>query len=136
MTEPAPSLVGAAMGQARANWHPQVHRLYDEDLFYFLLRFSQTRNVQQILQDIMAESGIRFYCAYAVTGYYDAVVRFWATPQYKRRLLKAITRARGEVATFQEFQASEIYYDWSETSNQRDLFGDLRCESKRSGLGW
>ena len=70
-------------------WHPQVHRYYNEELYYVALRFAPyRRDVKEKLRTALDDQGISGCCLYEIFGTYDILLRVWLTSSLLPRLLK------------------------------------------------
>jgi len=98
-------------------WHPSVHKLYGEDLHYFLIRarfFGAT--FADHVKRALDTAGVRGYCAYEVFGDYDILVRAWVT-RTKREAFRSAMSESPQVAAMAEFEAHTVRYVWSEKQN-------------------
>lgn len=105
----------ASLDQARCVWHPAAHRYYQEYCSYFLLRLRgpAPTAMADTLTRLLVQAQISSYCVYIVYGYYDGLIRVWATPQKRARLIRLFEQNRGTVENVLEFQARDIRYLWA-----------------------
>ncbi len=101
------------IGAARANWHPQVHQLLDEDLYFILFRFTRPRDISAELDELMAEAGIQNYSAYIIFGYFDGLLRVWLTPHRWQLLLRCIARRNPQISETRYLKVAALRYLWS-----------------------
>ena len=57
-------------------WHPKIHEYFNENLYYFALRFKGYRRetVRKIRDNLISE-GIIGICVYEIFGSYDILIR-------------------------------------------------------------
>lgn len=80
-------------------WHPTIHRLYNEDLYYFFLRFSPyNREALQMLKERLTDVGVSGLCLYEVFGDCDVLVRAWLTQTTLAEFYKLLDRYPSLVA--------------------------------------
>lgn len=100
-------------------WDPLVHARYDEHCYYFIIRAldpSPTRTLNSALRELLDREEIRSSSAYVVFGWYDALVRLWATEEVRRRFLRALNESGITVDGISEFRAEEIDYTFREAA--------------------
>jgi hypothetical protein len=60
-------------------WHPDVHRQFGEELFFFLIQTKPFDEHEAFggLKAVMTEFGVSAFCAYQLFGDFDILVRVW-----------------------------------------------------------
>lgn len=106
------ALTTNSVDAARLNWNPSVHRHFDEDLYFVLIRFSRAREVARGVDQIMASAGIRHYSSYVTFGHYDALLRVWLTPFHWQRLLSTLASNEQERSRILHLKVSRLDYLW------------------------
>jgi len=97
---------------SRLVWHPGVHAWYNEHCYYFLLRLRDPDlEIVHALTGLLAKSQISSFCTYALYGYYDILLRTWATVQKRARFVRLLEEQR-LIERVHEFQAISINYLW------------------------
>lgn len=100
--------------QGRLVWDPVVHRAYNEHCYYFLLRLRDPEiDVVGTIQGLLVQSKVESSCIYILYGYYDVLVRLWATDQKRGRFVKRLDEHRELIEDVKEFQAHKIEYLWA-----------------------
>jgi len=107
-----------APGNDRYLWDPRVHERFEEACYYYIIRaldpndrLSVSRAVAQIVraQDIGSGS------VYSLFGFYDVLLRMWATETVRRRFLRALHSSDLiEVDDIRDFRAEHIVYSFAE----------------------
>ncbi|HET9592817.1 MAG TPA: hypothetical protein VFP17_07865 [Solirubrobacterales bacterium] len=103
-------------GKTNYNWHPQVHAHLGENLWFFLIRFKDPTSaaVEDQMQRLLTETGVKHACEYTLYGYWDGLIRVWMTDTLKRRfvrVLKSKADALG-VEELRSFEVGALYYLW------------------------
>jgi hypothetical protein len=81
-------------------WHPIIHTLYSEDLYYFVLRFTPyTRDSLLGLKErLLEKKGATGICLYEILGDYDVLLRAWLTQTMLAEVYRTLDRYPGLVA--------------------------------------
>lgn len=100
-------------------WAPTVHEhLYDEHCYYFLLRLRNPDNnfLTTSIQEQLIRDHIPSHCIYYLYGYYDVLIRIWATGQKRARFVRDLDANRAAVEAVHEFQARNIDFLWGKAA--------------------
>ncbi|HXM50196.1 MAG TPA: hypothetical protein VN956_20310 [Pyrinomonadaceae bacterium] len=107
---------------SRLLWAPAVHQFYEETCYYFLLRLENpTGDVVGTVGHLLARALISSFCIYELFGYYDVLVRIWATSRRRNRFIKVLESNRHFIEDAREFQASSILYLWAKNQSIPNL---------------
>ena len=101
----------------RLVWDADVHtRLFSETCHFFLIRLQQFGGDSfERIEQLVQEAHVTAYCIYFVFGYYDMLLRIWATAGKRARLVEALNLAAEReqlVDETYEFQAQAVNYLW------------------------
>jgi hypothetical protein len=107
------------INRSRYLWHPSVHRHYKESCRYILLRFPEPEvgSVVAKLESTMEKALIESYNVYLVYGFYDILIRAWATPQQWDRL-SHLLGLTFQIDSHNEYHVDEVEYLWTKHPNQ------------------
>jgi hypothetical protein len=100
------------MQEDRLLWHQSVHEIAHEECSFFIFRFrsSSPSEVNQVLEQVLADQYIESYCLYMLFGHYDALLRVWARPDIRRRLVAALKELPVEIQALREMRVDSIHY--------------------------
>lgn len=102
-------------------WDPTVHKAFGEDCSYFLLRlYELTKTLIPDMETLIAEARLTATGVYKLFGYYDVLLRVWATAHQREQLIEALANDRS-VEFVDEFRVRKAYYEWSEHSHAVDI---------------
>lgn len=117
------SVAMTAPPSAAYNWHPLVHKYYQESLYFYLVRLVNTRSpsISEQAATLLRTAGVRNVCQYAVYGPSDILIRAWVNAKIHRKVLEILERERleGTVSAFTHFEATHLAYLWHDP--ERDL---------------
>ena len=103
---------------SRLLWAPAVHEFYEETCYYFLLRLENpTGDVVSTVSQLLARALISSFCVYELFGYYDVLIRIWATARRRHRFIQVLDANKHYIEDAREFQASGIQYLWAENED-------------------
>ena len=107
------------INSSRYLWHPSVHKYYKESCRYILLRFHEPEvgSVVAKLQATMEKALIESFNIYLVYGYYDILIRAWATPQQWDRL-SHLLGLTFQIDSQYEYHVDQVEYLWTKHLNQ------------------
>lgn len=88
-----------------------------------MFRLDQPKDVAEQLSHLMDRAGISHYSGYPMLGYYDGLVRFWATDRDYGNLLKATDDRTSGVSITRTLLVSSIRYTW--IGSAKDQENDL-----------
>ena len=99
------------------NWHPAVHRLFGEELRFYLIRLREPRHIRvtEQIRSVLSLVDIPFACEYSVFGTFDALVRVWLTRVAEPRFIRAFSDRSNNIAEARYFQPSTIQYLWNDS---------------------
>lgn len=105
---------GTTMHGPRLLWHPEVHRHYGERCLFFLLQVHehQIDNAAADIGSLVRGAGVRSQSVHVLYGVFDVLLRVWATPIARDRLILALDESVTVVARYEEFQVEQIRYLW------------------------
>jgi hypothetical protein len=141
--EHRPSFFGVP-GQERYLWHPEVHDLYRESCYYYLISgsYGRGRHVIDGLDRIFGDLEIVPSTANIVYGPYDVLVRLWLTREKRRKFkerMRSISRNEIQIENLLEFEAQEITYihsrdlaDWSYRAAPGSMQNEIRAVAQAS----
>jgi len=82
-------------------WNPNIHALFQEDLYYLLIRGGNPiLDVDEILSDLRRDGAVGFSLR-TVSGGWDYIVRVWAQPQKIEAIRAAVGRNHRKVVVLQ-----------------------------------
>lgn len=126
MTAPGPdagrrAFTSRSIFAGRYLWDPVVHQHFREKCSYFLLRYRepQGQSILDTLQSLLAAADISSHCIYITLGYYDALIRIWATDDRRLRFLRALRASESAFEDVLEFKAEYIEYLWAGADDKR-----------------
>jgi len=74
-------------------WHPWVHKFYNENLYYFALRFAPyRRDTLRKLKNELLQNKISGVCLYEIFGEFDLLLRAWLTPAIFPRVIEILSK--------------------------------------------
>ncbi len=86
-------------------WHQKVHEHFNENLYYFVLRFKgYQRQYRDNIQEASISQGIVGICIYEVFGDFDILIRVWLTPS----MLLAFTKILDSIASLSYYQVMNV----------------------------
>ncbi|MBV9469423.1 MAG: hypothetical protein JOZ57_09265, partial [Abitibacteriaceae bacterium] len=94
-------------------WNPLVHKLYEENCHFFLIRVRRVdaffyQTLDQYFQQAHIAASISL-----LSGYFDALVRVWTTPEKLKLLSTVISTSEVFLEEIREFRVQDIEYLWS-----------------------
>lgn len=101
----------------RVVWNPIVHEeIFGEYCHYFLIRLRKLEGrIGHNILEFFNSIGIRAVCIYSIYGYFDLLVRLWATPIKIRWLSNAVSKDNSLIKEIREFRVTNISYEgWQE----------------------
>ncbi|MCA9112524.1 MAG: hypothetical protein KDA52_21405, partial [Planctomycetaceae bacterium] len=103
-------------------WAPEVHDALGEECHYYLLRAPDPEThvaLTDELNKLLRREDITSHSIYAVFGYYDALIRLWATETVRRRFIRALVASSLKPEALEDLRASSIYYEFAQ--NKRTI---------------
>lgn len=105
------------------NWHPAVHKHFDEKLYFIMIRLREPlhRPVAHQIRGLLEAANIEYACEYSIFGWWDALIRVWLNPVSHDRLLRVLDPPTSEnnIDRMLHFTATDIRYLW--TGSEKNL---------------
>lgn len=97
------------VGNSVFRWHPDIHRIYSETLYFFALRFRGYSKalVSELVAELAERHGITGLSAYEVFGAFDVILKVWLTPA-SLPVISSVLASRGALAAFPVFRVEEM----------------------------
>lgn len=95
----------------RYTWDPAVHDHFEENCWFYILRASDaewTIKLHSALEAKLAEADVPGVTSYGLYGYYDALIRVWATEGIRRRVMRTFRSLAAVIEDIGEFRADHV----------------------------
>ncbi|MBU0607882.1 MAG: hypothetical protein KKI08_08330 [Armatimonadetes bacterium] len=99
-------------------WHPVVHSVYEETLYFYLIQaetytgtLAPAMDFRDRITRLLAKCGIHGYFLYQVFGDYDILLRVWLTRAKRERLDSALDQELG-IRQIRVLPCDEVDYLW------------------------
>jgi len=107
-------------------WDQAVHEHYEENCHYFLVRVKHPdRALMENLVDPLKDAQVTPSAVYLLFGFYDALIRMWATRDKRERFVRLLTKDPGLIQEIREFLVTDIEYRW--VKEEKEEF--IRCSN-------
>lgn len=122
------------MGMPHWVWDPLAHRTFGESCYFYLLRLRRQTSTSMgpFLSTILDRAQILGGSGYSLLGQFDALLRVWATPQKRDRLVNTFTQFVPNIVEVVEFEAATIEYLWREAEPTLEFLTKLSVQDKNA----
>ena len=101
---------------SRYVWDPLVHDYFEENCYFYILRASDpdwTTVLAERLERRLAGAGVPGVTAYGLYGFYDALIRVWATEGVRRRIVRILRSLANVIEDIGEFRVDHANYTFA-----------------------